>query len=331
MDVPLRRHSYLRLPRTRTAEVPHQSAEFQLIGFDELTQFTETQYTYLLSRLRRPAYTQIPLRMRSADNRGGVGHAWAKRRFVDPGDPARPFIPALLEDNPHLDREAYKEALPQLDPVTRAQLRHGDWTIQTEGRTFRREWFEIVKVAPVEVHKVRWWDLAATEPEPRADPDWTAGVLMGKTREGMYYVLDVVRDRTTPKGTEKLIRQTAQLDDYDTEIVMEQEPGALGKTVIDHYRTVLADYDFRGRPSSGSKEIRANPLTAQAEGGNVKLVEGPWNPDFLEELVLCSPTAHTMIRWTPALAPTLSCPGPGNGGERSDARPVLHLVLGFPR
>ena len=31
----------------------YQSAEFQFVGFDELTQFTESQYTYLHSRLRR--------------------------------------------------------------------------------------------------------------------------------------------------------------------------------------------------------------------------------------------------------------------------------------
>lgn len=35
----------------------HQSAAYQFIGFDELTQFSETQYTYLFSRLRRP---QVP-------------------------------------------------------------------------------------------------------------------------------------------------------------------------------------------------------------------------------------------------------------------------------
>jgi predicted phage terminase large subunit-like protein len=31
-----------------------QSAEYQFVGFDELTHFTETQYTYLFSRVRRP-------------------------------------------------------------------------------------------------------------------------------------------------------------------------------------------------------------------------------------------------------------------------------------
>ncbi|MCB0042872.1 MAG: terminase family protein [Caldilinea sp.] len=46
----------------------YQGAEFQYVGFDELTQFSETQYTYLFSRLRRLAGVNIPLRMRSAGN-----------------------------------------------------------------------------------------------------------------------------------------------------------------------------------------------------------------------------------------------------------------------
>jgi hypothetical protein len=39
-----------------------------LIGFDELTQFKESSYTYLFSRLRRLKDSDIPLRMRSASN-----------------------------------------------------------------------------------------------------------------------------------------------------------------------------------------------------------------------------------------------------------------------
>jgi hypothetical protein len=47
-------------------EYRYQSTEFQFVGFDELTQFTEAQYRYLFSRLRRPYAVDVPLRMRSA-------------------------------------------------------------------------------------------------------------------------------------------------------------------------------------------------------------------------------------------------------------------------
>jgi Terminase large subunit, T4likevirus-type, N-terminal len=62
----------------------YQSAEFQMIGFDELTQFTEAQYTYLFPRLRRPSagpLADVPLRMCAASNPGGIGHGWVKKRF----------------------------------------------------------------------------------------------------------------------------------------------------------------------------------------------------------------------------------------------------------
>ena len=44
----------------------YQSSELQYIGFDELTQFGESQYLYLFSRLRRLAGSEVPLRMRSS-------------------------------------------------------------------------------------------------------------------------------------------------------------------------------------------------------------------------------------------------------------------------
>lgn len=113
----------------------YQSAEFQFIGFDELTHFPEQPYRYLFSRLRRRAGSLVPLRMRAATNPGGIGHEWVKRRFLDePED--RVFIPAKLIDNPHSDQDEYQRALDQLDPITRQQLRDGVWVQDTTGLVY---------------------------------------------------------------------------------------------------------------------------------------------------------------------------------------------------
>jgi hypothetical protein len=125
--------SYLKGPNDRFR---YQSAEFQFVGFDELTHFPEEDYTYLMSRLRKPSsgpLSLVPLRARGAANPGGVGHVWVKKRFVDGRSPDRVFIPAGLEDNPHLDQETYEQSLALLDPITHAQLRHGDWHIRPPG------------------------------------------------------------------------------------------------------------------------------------------------------------------------------------------------------
>lgn len=115
----------------------YQSAEFQFIGFDELTQFPERWYTYLSSRLRRPAkgpLSKVPLRLRGASNPGGIGHEWVRRRFVD-GE--KPFVPALLADNPAVDAEAYLRNLSVLDAHTARQLRDGVWAADTTGLVYR--------------------------------------------------------------------------------------------------------------------------------------------------------------------------------------------------
>ena len=125
--------SYLAKPNDKYR---YQSAEFQFIGWDELTQFDEDDYLYLMSRLRRPSegpLSAIPLRSRGAANPGGVGHVWVKKRFVDGQSPERIFIPSALDDNPHLDQASYEQSLALLDPITHAQLRHGDWAIRPPG------------------------------------------------------------------------------------------------------------------------------------------------------------------------------------------------------
>ncbi len=263
----------------------YQSSEFQFIGFDELTQFKEFQYRYLFSRLRRLQASETPLRMRAASNPGGVGHDWVKQRFITEGkEKQRPFIPATLDDNPFLDREQYVKSLENLDPTTRQQLLKGDWNARSAGGKFRREWFKLTEVAPVNARFVRYWDMAATEKNSKNDPDWTAGCLLGKTAEGIYYIKDMRHRRGTPQQIEALIRQTAQLDGSQTAIYMEQEPGASGKTLIDYYtRQVLSGSTFYGDKPSADKITRADPVSSQAEAGNVFLVTGPWLNDFLDE------------------------------------------------
>ncbi|USK72670.1 phage terminase large subunit [Peribacillus asahii] len=264
----------------------YQGSEYQFVGFDELTQFEASQYRYLFSRLRRLKGSTVPIRARVASNPGGRGHEWVKQRFLEEGETkGRIFIPAKLDDNPFLDTAEYEQSLMELDPVTRRQLREGDWDVRADGNKFKRHWFEIVDDFPADSRKVRYWDLAATEPKPGKDPDWTSGAKLAE-KDGIYYIVNITKTRSTPKVVEDLIRQTAELDGVETTIHMEQEPGSSGVNTIDHYRRrVLKGFAFYGDKVSGSKEVRANPLSAAAEAGNVKLVRGAWINDFLDEIV----------------------------------------------
>jgi predicted phage terminase large subunit-like protein len=215
------------------------------------------------------------------------GNSWVRERFIDTGAANnRPFIPARLRDNPHLDIEAYRRSLSHLDPITRLQIEEGDWDALGEGELFKRHWFKIVEDWPRGIRLVRFWDLAATEDMAGTDPDWTAGALVG-FREGQYWLLDMRHARLSPKGVEDLIAQTAALDGRKVDIWIEQEPGSSGKAVIDHYqRQVLPGYTVRGLLPSGPKTERARPVSSAAEAGNVFMLHGPWNRALLDELVL---------------------------------------------
>lgn len=274
----------------------YQSSEFQFIGFDELTQFSESQYRYLFTRLRRPdsgpgasALGSVPLRMRGASNPGGEGHEWVKRRFIDSKERSRQFHPATLKDNPHLDQAAYRASLAQLDPVTRAQMERGDWDVRAVGNMFRREWFvsQLLDTSQPGA-TVRYWDLASTEYNPNApsrDPDWTAGARLTRLSNGNCVIDDVVRFRKNPADTERAIQLTAEMDGPDVPIWIEQEPGSSGKITVSHYsRNVLPTFEVHGRAPTRDKISMARPWSARASRGEVAIVRGDWMSAFFDEI-----------------------------------------------
>ncbi len=131
----------------------YQSAEYDVIRFDELTHFSAHMYTYLRSRLR--GANRFPKQMKSTTNPGGVGHVWVKERFIDPMPPrtlksfaggSRIFIPALVSDNGFLTGcdPDYVRRLGELGEGERRALLEGRWDI-AEGRYFD-EWDESVHV-----------------------------------------------------------------------------------------------------------------------------------------------------------------------------------------
>jgi len=288
----------------------YQSAEFHFIGFDELTQFTERQYTYLFSRLRRLKRSTVPMRMRSATNPGGSGHEWVRDRFnlpLGPKHPRRGFVPATVEDNPYLDLAEYEHSFEQLgrDSMAFKQLREGDWSAMYGGAIFDPSKVRIVEPEEVDPYAltriVRYWDLAASAPSDlEPDPDYTVGVKLARTRFGRddyadpdYWVLDVARQRADPRGVEGLVHHTARADGKAIPIWIEQERGGAGKLLVQQFaHNVVPDYPVRPLYVTGSKETRATPVAGVCNAGRLYLVRGDWNQGFLDELYAFPEGAH---------------------------------------
>ncbi len=298
-----------------------QGAQIPLLCFDELTHFSQTQFFYMLSRNRsvsgiRPyvrtttnpdadswvkkflapwvddEHAEFPFpagKLRYFTQESGK-IVWVDERWRDENGlsgKSLTFIPATVYDNKILLRQnpeylANLRALPYVDQM---RLLRGDWKVRPEaGKVFNRSWFEVVEAAPAEGVVVRYWDFAATEKQRKGqDPDYTVGLRLRRWR-GIYYIEDVVRDRQAPAEVERMVRNTAEQDGKGVKIGWEVEGGSSGKMAKHHFAKLLEGFAFEGTPVSGDKVQRAGPAAAQALAGNIKLVRGVWNSDFLSEV-----------------------------------------------
>ena len=149
----------------------YQGAEIHVLMPDELTHYTDYQYRYLRGQVRLTGlevpekYRGMLPRIEAGSNPGSVGHAWVRRAFITPapamekwkapkeeGGMVRQFIPAKLEDNPHLTKDDpdYRDRLHGMgsDNLVRAML-EGDWDI-VAGAAFEKLRREVHGIDPFE-------------------------------------------------------------------------------------------------------------------------------------------------------------------------------------
>lgn len=130
--------------------VNYQGKRYDFIDFDELTQFTFDEYSYLFSR-NRPNGPGTRCYMRAQANPGGIGHGWVKERFITPAPPmttiwdevvirfpdgheeirkkARIFVPSTIFDNKILlqNDPDYITRLASMPEAEKQALLYGDW------------------------------------------------------------------------------------------------------------------------------------------------------------------------------------------------------------
>lgn len=306
-----------------------KSTQIPLICFDQLEEFSEGQFFYLLSRNRsvcgvRPYIRAtcnpdpdsfvaklcewwigddgfaIPERsgvIRYFTRRGddfiwGASREEVAEQVPDIADleneiKSLTFIAASFEDNRiGVARDpGYIGSLKALPLVERERLLKGNWKVRAaSGMYFRRGWFEMADALPARRRIVRAWDLAATTTKEGRDPDFTATVKMSRGDDGIFYVEHADRWRESPATVERMIRNLADQDGRAAGVRIPQDPGQAGKAQAQRIASLLAGYRVRSLPVSGDKVTRAAGFSAQVEIGNVRIVRGPWNDSFFNEL-----------------------------------------------
>jgi predicted phage terminase large subunit-like protein len=194
---------------------------------------------------------------------------------------------ARTKDNPYLSPEFRAALYARYPPGTRLHRQELEGEIVDDlGTVFQRAWFGYRDGWGDGSVKVRYWDLAGSEPTlSNDDPDWTAGVRLTanpSTRE--VNVDDLVHFRASSGEVERRVIETAQADGPQVWQVVEQDPGQAGKAQAAHYQQALAGIaPFEAIAPTGSKLVRAQLTVLYAEQGRLSLTRAPWNPVFLDE------------------------------------------------
>ena len=177
----------------------YQGKHFDFVGFDELTQFSWEEYSYMFSR-NRPNGPDTRVYIRATANPGGPGHSWVKQRFITAGEPYTPieeehsiktpdgksvdikrsrvFIPACVFDNKELlsNDPGYLASLSMLPTAEKNALLYGDWD-SFSGRVFDewrddpkhykdRRWTHVIEPFEIPPHWAitRGFDFGFTRP-----------------------------------------------------------------------------------------------------------------------------------------------------------------------
>jgi predicted phage terminase large subunit-like protein len=149
------------------------------------------------------------------------------------------------------------------------------------GGEFEADQIAIVEAIPAGV--VSWcrgWDLAATE----GAGDYTAGVKLGCLQDGRVIVADAKRKQFGTAKRDQLIKATASADGFGLMQSLPQDPGQAGKGQVAALTAMLAGHVVHASPETGDKIVRSRPFASQVNQGNVVMLRGPWNTEFIDEL-----------------------------------------------
>lgn len=190
------------------------------------------------------------------------------RKIGEPLDRQRYDVPKLFEIKQTIGQRAF-ESLYQQNPSPQ------------EGEMFKISRLQIIPVLPTNVQKwVRYWDKAGTAGGAGAQ---TAGAKIGITDDGRVIIADIITGRWAAPEREAIIKQTAILDKREVVVWVEQEPGSGGKESAENTVKNLQGFTCKVEKVTGDKITRAEPLSCQVEVGNVCILEGSWNADFIEQ------------------------------------------------
>ena len=225
--------------------------------------------------------------------RTGLFETFANRGKKGSGDydPMYYTIHHTSFENPLLNHEAIEKYTRDMPNWMYRQEIMAEFVASAE-QFFKAEWFLIVDSYPASAcSHVRYWDCAASKVKMKngvavSDPDATSGTLSAwHPIDRLEFIVNIETFRDGPAEVRRRIINTALRDPKGTTVVIEQEPGSLGRIAISTLQDELSAFNINcvADPPTGAKTARAQPLAGFAESGRLRLLRGSWNSKFIRE------------------------------------------------
>lgn len=164
------------------------------------------------------------------------------------------------------------------------------------GGLFKREWFKFADAPPKFARWVRGWDTAGTD----QGGDYTVGVKLAEEWDwvpnpkdaskklfvstGRIFIEDVIRGQWAPDIVDANFLAAARMDGKNVAQREEKEGGASGAAMVQARAKLLKGHDYQGMVIGTNKVTRSKPFRSQAAAGNVYLLRGSWNDQYISEL-----------------------------------------------
>lgn len=190
------------------------------------------------------------------------------------------LITASTRSNPHLPVGFVEDLEKTYTTEWREREIEGKF-YYSDGAMIQREWLRVVPAAPSGLQWVRYWDLAASV---KQSADYTASVRVAFA-DDVLYIADGIRMRAVWPDVRRVMIQTMRDEAHDTTQVVEE--AMHGLAVVQELQRLpeLAHIAIMGYRVREDKVQRALPWAARAEQGIVRVVQGEWVRQFIDEAV----------------------------------------------
>lgn len=202
------------------------------------------------------------------------------RNNVKPAELASKYIDGLL-DPIRLSREILVEAHTDLGSYGYAGQYDQD-PAPSEGGHIKKDWFKIITWIP-EFSTLDWnfiVDPAYTDDE-KNDP---SGMLAYAKHRNDFIIRAAQSVYLEFPGLCKELVNFAYLNGYTNKSIMEIEPKASGKSLVQTLKRETKLNVKEGIPPAKDKVARAKDVSPVIEAGRVHLISGLWNKPFLDQV-----------------------------------------------